>query len=103
MSAYVYLIHDGNFVEREPLEGPASLFLAFLALVLAIWRVGARLYTTPYGYHHARRAMYSTSCPCLLDADWCLQSDVMPDSRLQAVPFWGQGLDGLLRIRHCYP
>ena len=47
-------------------------FLAFLALVLAIWRVGARLYTTPYGYHHARRAMYSTSCPCLLDADWYL-------------------------------
>ena len=31
---------------------------------------------------HARRAMCPTWCPCLSDADWCLQSDALPDSRL---------------------
>ena len=35
---------------------------------------------------HTRRVMYPASCPCVLGADWCLQSDVMPDSPLQAQP-----------------
>jgi len=35
---------------------------------------------------HARRVMYhSTKCPCLFDADWCLLSDVVTDSRLQVL------------------
>ena len=29
--------------------------------------------------------MYSSSFPCLLAADWCLRSDVAPDSRLQVL------------------
>jgi len=29
--------------------------------------------------------MYSSSFPCLSAADWCLQSDVAPDSRLQVL------------------
>ena len=32
-----------------------------------------------------RRVMNSAACPCLLDADWCLRSDVMTNSRLQAL------------------
>ena len=28
------------------------------------------------------RVICSTQCPCLSDADWCLQSDGIPDSRL---------------------
>ena len=35
---------------------------------------------------HTRRAVYSTWCLCVLDADWCLQSAVTPDSRLWAWP-----------------
>ena len=31
-----------------------------------------------------RRGLWSTWCPVLPHADWCLQSAVMPDSRLQA-------------------
>jgi len=31
---------------------------------------------------HMWRVMYSTWCPCVLDADWCLRSDVVPNSRL---------------------
>ena len=36
---------------------------------------------------HMRRAMRSTmsKCPCLLGADWCLQSYDMTDLRLQAL------------------
>ena len=33
---------------------------------------------------HPTRVLCSTSCPCLLDADWCLQPDGVPDSRPQA-------------------
>lgn len=33
---------------------------------------------------HLRRVAYSTSFPCLLDANFCLRSDVMTNSRLQA-------------------
>ena len=33
--------------------------------------------------YHTRRAMYFTQWPCLSDPDWCLQSDGVPDSRLQ--------------------
>ena len=29
---------------------------------------------------HTRRAVYTASRPCFSNADWCLQSDVMPDS-----------------------
>ena len=29
-----------------------------------------------------RRMLCSTSCPCLVDADWCSESDVVTDSRL---------------------
>ena len=29
---------------------------------------------------HTRRVTCSTQRPCLFDADWCLQSDAMPDS-----------------------
>ena len=36
--------------------------------------------------HHTRRGLGSTWFPCLLDADWCLRSDVMTDSCLQATP-----------------
>ena len=31
-----------------------------------------------------RRVTFSTSCPCLSDADWCLKSDAVTNSRLQA-------------------
>ena len=33
---------------------------------------------------HTRRVLCSTWLPCLLDAGWCLRSDVTTDSRLQA-------------------
>ena len=33
-----------------------------------------------------RRVMCSTLCPCLSDADWCLQPAGVPDSRRQARP-----------------
>ena len=33
---------------------------------------------------HTRRVMCSTKCPCLVDADWCLQSDGTTNARLQA-------------------
>ena len=29
---------------------------------------------------HTRGSIYSAWCPCLSDADWCLQSDGIPDS-----------------------
>ena len=32
----------------------------------------------------SRRAVYSTSCPCVLHADWCIQSDALIVCRLQA-------------------
>ena len=34
-----------------------------------------------------RGVICSTRCPCLSDADWCLQSDVVPDSRLFSSTF----------------
>ena len=34
--------------------------------------------------------MYSASCPCVLDADWCLQSDAVSKLGLQASFHWVQ-------------
>ena len=38
------------------------------------------------------RVPYTTWIPCLLDADWCLRSDAVADSRLQGRACWGQDL-----------
>ena len=34
--------------------------------------------------HPTRRTVFSACCPCPSGVDWCLQSDDVPDSRLQA-------------------
>ena len=39
-------------------------------------------YHTPHTPPHTRHVTCSTAVPVLIDADWCLQSDLMPDSRL---------------------
>ena len=40
---------------------------------------------------HTRRVLCFTWLPCLLDADWCLRSDVTTDSRLQAATSRSRG------------
>ena len=40
---------------------------------------------SPFPRPRAAAVTCSTSCPCLLDADWSWQSDVVPDLRLQGL------------------
>ena len=71
----------GQFTGAGQFAGTAASTTLLWTITHAFFVFFSRMDTTT----HARVGVIcSTECPSSSDADWCLQSDVMPDSRLEA-------------------